>query len=42
MPDRDGSRLRRCMSALLLATLLLLPSANCFAWGAYEKPELPA
>jgi len=34
MPDRGGSRLRRCVSALLLATLLLLPSANCFAWGA--------
>ena len=35
MLNRDGSRLRRCVSALLLATLLLLlPSANCFAWGA--------
>jgi hypothetical protein len=34
MLNRDGSRLRRCASALVLASLMLLPSANCFAWGA--------
>src|ERR1051325_8937518 len=32
--NRDGSRVRRCVSALLLASLLLLPAANCYAWGA--------
>jgi hypothetical protein len=34
MLNRDGSRLRRRLSALVLASLVLLPSANCFAWGA--------
>lgn len=34
MSNRDGSVMRRCVSALLLATLLLLPSAECLAWGA--------
>lgn len=34
MLNRDGSRLRRCVSALVLASLILLPSANCYAWGA--------
>lgn len=34
MLNRDGSRLRHCVAALLLVSLLLLPSANCFAWGA--------
>lgn len=34
MPNIKGSRLRRCASALVLASLLLTPSANCFAWGA--------
>src|SRR5919205_333788 len=33
MSNRDGSRLRRCVAALVLASLILLPSANCFAWG---------
>jgi hypothetical protein len=33
MPNRYGSSLRRCVSALVLACLLLLPSADCFAWG---------
>lgn len=34
MLNRDGSRLRRCVSALVLTTLILLPAQNCFAWGA--------
>ena len=34
MLNRDGSRLRRCVSALVLASLLLLPAQDCFAWGA--------
>lgn len=34
MLNRDGSSLRRCVSAFVLACLLLLPSADCFAWGA--------
>jgi hypothetical protein len=33
MLNRNGSRLRRCVSALVLASLLLLPASNCFAWG---------
>lgn len=34
MLNRDGSSLRRCVSVFVLACLLLLPSANCFGWGA--------
>jgi hypothetical protein len=34
MLNREGSRLRRRVSAFALACLLLLPSADCFAWGA--------
>ena len=34
MLKRDISRLRRCVSALILASLMLLPAHNCFAWGA--------
>jgi hypothetical protein len=33
MLNGDGSRLRRRVSALVLAALVLLPSADCFAWG---------
>jgi hypothetical protein len=34
MLNRDGSRLRRCVSALVLVSLVVLPAHNCFAWGA--------
>jgi hypothetical protein len=34
MLNRDGSRLRRCVSALVLVALLVLPAHDCFAWGA--------
>src|SRR3712207_1672502 len=33
MLKRDGSRLRRRASALVLACLVVLPSANALAWG---------
>lgn len=33
MLNRDGSRLRRCVSALVLVSLVVLPAHNCFAWG---------
>src|SRR3954469_18768179 len=34
MLNRDGSRMRRCVSALVLVSLVVLPARNCFAWGA--------
>lgn len=34
MPNIEGSRLRRRVSAFVLASLLLAPSADCLAWGA--------
>ena len=33
MLNRDGSRMRRCVSVFVLACLVLLPSANALAWG---------
>jgi hypothetical protein len=34
MLKRDGSRLRRCVSALVLVSLVVLPAHNCFGWGS--------
>lgn len=34
MLNREGSRLRRCVSVLVLVSLVVLPAQNCFAWGA--------